>query len=83
MGMDPGVMIGLLLIAFFVWGVPIIFVVTDPIVSSKEKAIWVFAIGLASWVAWFLYRFVAPIMEKPRIYSFDNKETRGRTPPAF
>jgi len=42
-----------------------------------------FAIGLASWVAWFLYRFVAPTMEKPRIYSFDDKETRRRTPPAF
>lgn len=83
MAMDAGVVISLLLFVFFVWGAPIIFVVTDPSINNKEKAIWVFAIGLASWIAWFLYRYVAPILERPRIYRFDDEETPRRTPPTF
>ena len=69
--MDVGVAVGLLLLAFFVWGVPIIFVLTDPIIGPKEKAIWVFAIGLASWVAWLLYQFVAPILPRKNVYELD------------
>ncbi len=81
--MELGVVISLLVLAFFVWGVPIVFVATDPSIGNKEKAIWVFAIGVGSWFAWFLYRFVAPILERPKIYDFEDQETRRRAPPAL
>ena len=71
--MDVGVWLGLLLLAFFVWGVPIIFVVSDPIIGKKEKAVWVIAIGLASWVAWLVYRYVAPVVPRKSFYALDEE----------
>ena len=41
--MDPGVAVSLTVLALVLWGIPIIFVVSDPIISKKEKTIWVFA----------------------------------------
>jgi hypothetical protein len=61
---------GLLLFALFVRGIPMIFVLTDPIIGHKGKAIWVFAIGLSSWVAWLLCRFVAPILPRRNVNGF-------------
>lgn len=81
--MDLGVVVGLLVLALVLWGIPILFIVTDPIISNKEKAIWVFAIGLASWFAWILYQYVAPILPRQKIYDFDNQETRDQVPPTL
>ena len=81
--MDLGVAVGLLVFAFFIWGIPIVFVASDPIISSKEKAIWIFAIGLASWFAWLLYQYAAPILPRQKIYDFNDQETREQTPPTL
>ena len=81
--MDPGVAVGVLVLAFIVWGIPLILVASDPSISNKEKAIWIFAIGFASWLAWLLYQYAAPILPKPEVYDFDNKETNNRVPPTL
>ena len=81
--MDLGVAVSLTVLAFVLWGSPIIFVVSDPIISKKEKAIWVFAIGLASWFAWLLYQYVAPILPRHKIYDIEDDETRDQVSPTL
>jgi hypothetical protein len=81
--MELGVALGLLVLAVIVWGIPLILVISDPIISNKEKAIWVFAIGLASWFAWLLYQFVAPVLPRQRIYDFDNQEAKNNVSPTL
>lgn len=71
--MDVGVALGLFLLVFFVWGIPVIFVLTDPSIVNREKAIWVLAIGLASWIGWLVYSYVAPILPRQNIYDFDEE----------
>jgi len=81
--MDIGVALSVLVFALIVWGIPIIFVLSDPSISNKEKAIWVFAIGFASWVAWLLYQFVAPVLPRPKVYDFDNQESKNEVSPTL
>lgn len=81
--MNLDVAVSLAVFAFVLWGIPIIFVVSDPIISKKEKAIWVFAIWLGSWVAWFLYQYVAPILPRQKLYDSDNDETRDQVSPTL
>ena len=81
--MDPGVAVSLTVLALVLWGIPIIFVVSDPIISKKEKTIWVFAIWLASWFAWLLYQYVAPILPRQKLYDSDNDETRDQVSPTL
>ena len=81
--MDLGSAVGLFVLAFIIWGIPLIFVATDPIISNKEKAIWVFAIWLASWLGWLLYQYVAPILPRPKTFDFDEQKARNQSPPLF
>lgn len=78
--MDLGEAVGLLVIAFFLFGIPIVFVVTDPIIGNKEKAVWVFAIGLASWFGWLLYQYVSPVLPRRKTY---DRDTNEQIPPTF
>ena len=81
--MDLGVAIGILVLAVIVWGIPLVLVASDPSISNKEKAIWVFAIGFASWFAWLLYQFVAPVLPRPKVYDFGNQEAKNEVPPTL
>lgn len=81
--MDLGVAVGLTVLVFILWGIPIIFVVSDPIISKKEKAIWVFAVWFGSWFSWLLYQYVAPILPRQKTYTFENDETRDQVSPTL
>ena len=81
--MDLVVAAGLLVLAFIIWGIPVALVATDLSISNKEKAIWIFAIGLASWFASLLYQYVAPVLPKQKAYYFDDQRTRDQIPPTL
>ncbi len=81
--MDLQAVLIMLFLGLFVWGIPLILVVSDPIISKKEKAIWVFVIVSASWFGWLLYQYVAPILPKASFYDFENQEARNKVPPTL
>ena len=53
------IILGLVIV---LWFIPVVFILRDPKVAGKEKAIWVFAVFFVSWFAWVLYYFIAPVM---------------------
>ncbi len=65
MTVDQGVV--LVLIVF--WTIPLAFILTDPIVSRKERILWVFATLCVSWLAWLLFLWIAPVLPRKKYYS--------------
>lgn len=60
--------IGAAIAIVVLWGIPLGFIVSDPVISRKERIIWVFAVVFVSWFAWLLYFLVAPILPRERYY---------------
>ena len=68
MTMDLESILTWILLAFLLWGIPLGFIVSDPIVSRKERIIWVFATLFVTWFAWLLFLWVAPVLPKKSQY---------------
>ena len=45
-----------------VWTLPLVLILSDPIVSRKERIMWVFATLCISWLAWLLFLWLAPVL---------------------
>ena len=60
---------GIVLLLIILWTIPLIFIVTDPIVSRKERMLWVFATLCVSWVAWLLFLWLAPVFPRKKYFS--------------
>lgn len=60
--------IGAAIAIVVLWGIPLGFILSDPIISRKERIIWVFAVVFVSWFAWLLYFLVAPVLPRERYY---------------
>ena len=63
-----GQYIGVATAVIILWGIPLGFIVSDPIISRKERIIWVFAVLFVSWFAWLLYLWVAPVLPREKYY---------------
>ena len=60
--------LGIAVLIVIVWGIPLGFIVSDPLISKKERMIWIFAVVFVSWFAWLLYFLVAPVLPKEKHY---------------
>jgi len=69
--MTPENVLSWLLIAVLVWGIPLGFILSDPIVSRKERIIWAFATVFVSWFSWLLFMWIAPVLPKEVPYKTD------------
>lgn len=67
-------------LAVVLWGIPLGFILGDPIVSKKEKAIWLFATFVVSWFAWLLFLWVAPVLPRTNQYLRDDQKSRTVSP---
>lgn len=63
-----GQILGAIVAVTIIWGVPLGFILSDPIISKKERIIWVFATVFVSWFAWLLYLWVAPVLPREKHY---------------
>ena len=72
--MDTQTIIGIVVVFVVFYGIPLTFILSDPIISPKEKAIWVFAVLFVSWFAWILYFFVAPMFPRSKVYGHGYKK---------
>ncbi len=61
-------LIGVIIVITVVWGIPLGFIISDPIISTKERIIWIFAVIFVSWFAWLLYFLVAPVLPRENHY---------------
>ena len=72
--MDAQAILGIVVFVVVIWGIPLTFILSDPSISTKEKAIWIFAVLFVSWFAWLLYFFVAPVLPRPKVYDFKQEK---------
>ncbi len=56
---------GTLIALMILYGIPLGFVLTDPLVNRKERVIWVFATIWGSWITCILFLWIAPVLPKP------------------
>ena len=56
--------IGTLIALTILYGIPLGFVLTDPLVSKKERVIWVVATIWGSWITCILFLWIAPVFPK-------------------
>ncbi len=56
---------GTLLAIMILYGIPLGFVLTDPLVSKKERVLWVIATIWGSWITCILFLWIAPVLPKP------------------
>ena len=52
---------GALLLAIFLWALPILLIARSGKTSGLEKLVWILLIVFFSWFAWILYWLVAPL----------------------
>ena len=55
---------GALLVALFVWLLPIVLIIGSNKTSGAEKLFWLLAVVFVSWFAWIFYALLAPLGEK-------------------
>lgn len=55
-----------LLLAAFVWWLPVILILRSDRTGGAEKLVWVLLIFFFSWFSWLLYLLIAPVAEKAR-----------------
>ena len=68
--------IGVAIAVVFLWGIPLGFIVSDPVVSRKERIIWAFATIFVSWFSWLLFMWIAPVLPKENQYKIDANSAR-------
>ena len=56
-----GLGVGALVLAAFLWLLPIVLIARSDKTSGLEKLVWILLILFFSWFAWILYALVAPI----------------------
>ena len=56
-----------LLALLILYGIPLGFVLTDPLISRKERVLWVIATIWGSWITCILFLWIAPVLPKPRV----------------
>jgi uncharacterized protein with PQ loop repeat len=53
-----------LLLALFVWLLPIVLILRSKKTNGAEKLFWILAVIFVSWFAWIIYILLAPLGEK-------------------
>ncbi len=56
---------GTLIVLMILYGIPLGFVLTDPLISKIERVIWVIATIWGSWITCILFLWIAPVLPKP------------------
>ncbi|RLJ17963.1 hypothetical protein DJ030_13265 [bacterium endosymbiont of Escarpia laminata] len=64
MQMILGLGVGAMLIALFIWFLPIVLILRSDKTSGMEKLFWLLAVLFVSWFAWILYALLAPLEKK-------------------
>lgn len=59
-----GMGLGALILAVFVWLLPILLILRSGKTNGAEKLFWVLAVLFVSWFAWIVYMLLAPIGDK-------------------
>ena len=54
--------------ATLVWGIPLGFVLTDSLVTPRERAAWVIVVLFTSWIGGIIFLLVAPLKPKDSHY---------------
>ena len=62
--MDAANFTGTLIALTILYGIPLGFVLTDPLVSKMERVIWVIATIWGSWITCILFLWIAPVLPK-------------------
>ncbi len=57
---------GIVLLLMILWTIPLVFILTDPIVTRRERIAWVFATLCVSWFAWLLFLWLAPVLPRKK-----------------
>jgi hypothetical protein len=53
-----------LLLAAFIWFLPILLILGSKKTNGAEKLLWILAVLFISWFAWILYLLLAPLGER-------------------
>lgn len=58
---------GHIIALMILYGIPLAFVLTDPLVGRKERVIWVIATIWGSWITCILFLWIAPVLPKANV----------------
>jgi hypothetical protein len=61
MGTLLGLSMGAMLLALFIWFLPIVLLLRSNKTNGAEKLFWFLAVVFVSWFAWILYALFAPL----------------------
>ncbi|MEW8049972.1 MAG: hypothetical protein AB2792_12675 [Candidatus Thiodiazotropha sp.] len=59
-----GLSLTALLVAGFIWFLPILLILRSRKTNGAEKLFWILAVVFVSWFAWILYLLFAPLGER-------------------
>ncbi|MBT3012983.1 MAG: hypothetical protein KUF77_02000 [Candidatus Thiodiazotropha sp. (ex Lucina aurantia)] len=59
-----GLSLTALLVAGFIWFLPILLILRSRKTNGAEKLFWILAVVFVSWFAWILYLLLAPLGER-------------------
>ncbi|MET0064227.1 MAG: hypothetical protein ABW176_18220 [Candidatus Thiodiazotropha endolucinida] len=59
-----GLSLTALLVAGFIWFLPILLILRSRKTNGAEKLFWILAVVFVSWFAWILYLLLAPLGEQ-------------------
>ena len=62
-----------LLLGAVFWAIPLGLIISDPIVSVRERILWVFATIFVSWFAWLLFLWIAPVFPRANRFREQNR----------
>lgn len=72
--------IGVLIALVLLYGIPLGFVLTDPLVGWKERVLWVLATLWGSWLTCLVFLWIAPVFPRQRQISLGPKGNERHQP---